>query len=191
MPGYARNNSVKRSVTLALLALTLAGASGCYTEGGPGFSTDQHVYVSRPWQPYTITLRDTRTGQEFWSRDIPVGKKLIVKFVENQGTNDKYTPDLMTWALVDEERETGINLASSVPVPPANARRLETVLRSNPELPESMVQATRGTLAPVKQPTVRPPTVTVPVAPERPETPSEPTAPEAPIPLPEEPASKP
>lgn len=186
MPGFFRTTALVRRVGLTILLGGAGVLSGCYTEGGPGYSADQHVYVSRPWQPYTITLRDTRTGQEFWSRDVPVGKKLIVTFVENQGTNDKYTPDLMKWALVDEERETGVSLSSSIPVPPSNARRLETALRTMPELPESMVQTTRGTLAPAKRATVRPPTVVIPPSTQpAPEAQGEPAAPEAPIPLPE------
>lgn len=187
MPGFSRTSNLVRRAGLTILLAGAGVLSGCYTEGGPGYSADQHVYVSRPWQPYTITLRDTRTGQEFWSRDVPVGKKLVVSFVENQGTSDKYTPDLMKWAVVDEEREMSISLASSIPVPPANARRLETVIRTTPELPESMVQTTRGTLAPAKRATVRPPTVVAPPAAPAPVSPAEPSAPEAPIPLPESP----
>lgn len=197
MPGLSRTTSLMRLSCLAVLIAGSGVLSGCYTEGGPGYSADQHVYVSRPWQPYTVTLRDTRTSQEFWSCDVPVGKKLIVKFVDDQGTNDQYTPDLMSWALVDEDRETGVSLASSIPVPPANARRLETVLRSTPELPESMVQTTRGTLAPAKRATVRPPTVTATPAqpspvgattPTNSEPASNPSKPEAPIQLPDSPA---
>jgi len=162
-----------------VLALALLGAplAGCYTEGGPGFSEDQHVYVSRPWQPWTVTVRDTRTGQEFWSMDVPVGKRLILKFAANSGTKDKYTPDTMKWTLVDEERETFISLSNSIPCPPADSRRLEPTLRTAPELPESMVAVTKGTLQPAKVQTVRPPSVTVPAAPRS-------QNPEEPIPLP-------
>lgn len=165
--------SAKCVLALGLLASSVL-LGGCYTEGGPGFTTDQHVYVSRPWQPWTITLRDTRTGQEFWSKDVPVGKKLVVKFIEGEGTSDKYTPDLMKWALVDEDRESGITLASSLPVPGADSRRLEPMLRTSPELPESMVRATKGTVRPAEVQTVRPPTVTVPAPSEEPMEPVEP-----------------
>ncbi len=156
---------------LPLLALFLL--TGCYTEGGLGFSNDQHVYVSRPWQPWTVTLRDTRTAQEFWSMDVPVGKKLVLVFAENTGTSDKYTPDTMKWALVDEDRDTDISFTNSIPCPPANSRRLEPTLRTVPELPENMVTVTKGTLPPAKVNTVRQPTVTMP-------PPSKPEQPEAP-----------
>lgn len=144
----------------ALLLLPILG--GCYTEGGPGFNIDQHVYVSRPWQPWTVTLRDTRTGQEFWAMDVPVGKKLIMSFSENTGTNDKYTPDTMKWALVDEDREVFVSVTNSLPCPPCNSRRLEPTLRTMPELPENMVTVTKGTLPPAKVRTVRPPALEVP-----------------------------
>lgn len=148
-----------------LIALLLVGASalgGCHVEGGSGFTEDQHVYVSRPWQPWTVTVRDTRTGQEFWSMDVPVGKKLIVKFAQNSGSGDKYTPDLMKWALVDEERDSLVSLANSLPCPPSSSRRLEPTLRTAPELPENMVTVTKGTLQPAKVQQVRPPALNVP-----------------------------
>lgn len=151
---------LRRVKFLPLLGLLLL--TGCYTEGGLGFNIDQHVYVSRPWQPWTVTLRDTRTGQEFWSMDVPVGKKLIVSFSENTGSNDKYTPDVMKWAVVDEDRETFISITNSLPCPPANSRRLEPALRTTPELPENMVTVTKGTLPPAKVQTVRPPLLAVP-----------------------------
>lgn len=158
--------------TVALFLLVVVAAlGGCYTEGGPGMALDQHVYVSRPWQPWTVTLRDTRTGQEFWSMDVPVGKRLVLSFSTDTGTEDKYTPDKMNWALVDEDKDMYFRLTNSLPVPPANARRLEPTLRTAPELPESMVTVTKGSLPPAKVQKVRPPSVTVPVAP--PEAPSE------------------
>jgi len=160
-----------------VLAVAALGLAGCYQEGGPGFSADQHVYVSRPWQPWTVTLRDTRTGQEFWSMDVPVGKRLVLKFVQGGGTKDKYTPDSMIWTLVDEERESFLDLSNSLPCPPADSRRLEPTLRTAPELPESMIAATKGTLQPTKVQTVRPPSVTVPAG-------TNPRSTNEPIPLP-------
>ena len=97
--------------------------------------------------------------------DVPVGKKLIVSFSENTGSNDKYTPDVMKWVVVDEDRETFVSITNSLPVPPANSRRLEPALRTTPELPENMVTVTKGTLPPAKVQTVRPPSVTMPPQP--------------------------
>jgi hypothetical protein len=156
---------ISRSLLAVALLAAAAFMGGCYTEGGPGMALDQHVYVSRPWQPWTVTVRDTRTGQEFWSMDVPVGKRLILSFSTDTGTKDKFTPDTMNWALVDEDRDMFVRLTNSLPVPPANSRRLEPTLRTAPELPESMVTVTKGTLPPAKVQKVRPPSVTVPAAP--------------------------
>ena len=172
----AARRTLVRSILAGVLLAGAACVGGCYSEGGPGFAFDQHVYVSRPWQPWTVTLRDTRTGQEFWSMDVPVGKRLIMSFAENTGTNDKYTPDTMSWALVDEEKDMFVQLTNSLPCPPQNARRLEPTLRTAPELPENMVTVTKGTLTPAKVPTVRAPQVTVPVTPR-----AEPMEEEAPL----------
>ncbi|HVU63748.1 MAG TPA: hypothetical protein VHC70_07220 [Phycisphaerales bacterium] len=169
-----------RLFSLAGLVMCLAFLSGCYSEGGPGFAIDQHVFVSRPWQPWTVTLRDTRTGQEFWSMDVPVGKRLILSFSTNTGTKDKYTPDKMNWSLVDESEDFAVLLSNSLPVPPADSRRLEPTLRSAPELPENMVTVTKGALPPAKVPAVRPPSVTVPAPTERPPE-------DQPVPMPDTP----
>lgn len=123
----------------ALIGLGLL--SGCYTEGGSGFSTDQHAYVSTAWQPKTITLVDTRTSQSFWSIDVPVGKKLVIQFRENASSPDAApgdaTPDMMLWDLMAPDDDFG-PLANQIPVPPKAARRIDWVLRATPELPESM-----------------------------------------------------
>jgi hypothetical protein len=152
----SRHPSFGMHAKFALVLAAAATLGGCYTESGSGFNFDQHVYVSRPWQPWTVTLRDTRTGQEFWSMDVPVGKKLIVKFEENTGANNKYTPDTMKWAVVDEDLETGISITNSLPCPPADSRLIEPTLRTTPELPENMVTVTKGTLPPAKVQMVRP-----------------------------------
>jgi hypothetical protein len=173
-----RSLSLSRTIGFGGLAMCTAFLSGCYSEGGPGFALDQQAYVSRPWTPWTVTLRDTRTGQEFWSMDVPVGKRLIVSFSTDTGTKDKYTPDKMNWALVDEGDDFAVRLSNSLPVPPANSRRLEPTLRTAPELPENMITVTKGSLPPAKVQSVRPPTVTMPPAPMRDAT-------DQPVPLPD------
>jgi hypothetical protein len=131
---------------ITLLAASWSVVSGCLntnggfslmSEGGVGASLDSHVYVSRSWQPWTVTVRDTRTGQAFWSIDVPVGKKLALQFVRGSGTDTQYSPDLMKWGLMDEFA-TFSNLTNSLPVPAADSRRLEPTLRAVPELPPDM-----------------------------------------------------
>jgi hypothetical protein len=153
---------------LALAAAALA-SSGCYSEGGLGWSEDQYVYVSRPYQPWTVALRDTRTGQIFWTIDVPVGQQLVIDFVEGGGTPGSFTPDTMNWDLMPAGEEYK-NLSSAVPVPPADSRRLDPSLRAVPEFPRSMIKAN-----------VQPPNIDPPPAPPAPE----PTIPE---PVPAQPA---
>lgn len=132
--------SAPRSQSVALAAaLLLAGLSlpGCYNEGGIGYSRDAYAYVSTSWQPKTVTLKDTRTGQDFWSVDVPVGKKLVITFSENTGAKDAYTPDTMSWAICDESDENP-RLGNTLAVPNMHARRLDVTLRPTPELPDNM-----------------------------------------------------
>lgn len=132
--------SLARLAIAATVAAAAAGLGGCYSEGGLGWSEDQYVYVSRPHQPWAVVLVDTRTGDEFWKVEVPVGKQLVMHFVRDAGTDDSYTPDLMEWAIMNEGDEWE-RLANTMPVPPANARRIDPVLRPTPELPPDMTKA--------------------------------------------------
>ncbi len=127
-----------RCLTLACSAGALLAASGCYKEGGVGISNDTHVYVSTSHQPKTITLVDTRTGDAFWSQEVPVGKKLIVTFVTDGGTDGGFTPDLMQWGMVDASNTYSGRTDSDTPVPGRLDRRLDMELRPAPELPDDM-----------------------------------------------------
>jgi hypothetical protein len=133
-----RNRTPKTGGILLAAALA-AGIGGCYSEGGLGWSEDQFVYVSRPYQPWMVSLKDTRTGQEVWSVEVPVGKQLVVRFLPKTGTEGSFTPDRMDWGLMDEGTEEG-RLGNSLPVPPANSRILVPVLRTVPEFPPGMVR---------------------------------------------------
>src|ERR1700752_3229957 len=83
------------------LCAAMISATECYWEGGPGYSDDQFTYVSRAWQPWTITLKDTRTGQDFWSIDVPQDQQLVVHFITGEGTPGGFTPDRMEWGLME------------------------------------------------------------------------------------------
>jgi hypothetical protein len=135
-----RRSALRCTLAGAALALQLA-LGGCYSEGGPGWSEDQFVYISRPHQPLTVTLKDTRTGQDFWTAQVPVGKQLVVHFVRGEGTGDTFTPDRMEWAIMNDGAEWD-RLGNNMPVPPANSRRLDAIVRTSPEIPERMTQAT-------------------------------------------------
>jgi hypothetical protein len=152
--------------TAAGLALACAGLGGCYAEGGPWGSEDSYAYVSREWEPKTVTLRDTRTGQDFWSIDVPVGKKLLIEFDDDAGAENQYTPSKMTWGLVEPDFDFGDpELKNTLDVPPPSGRRLDVVIRTLPEFAPSMVAATKGAVSPVRPPTVREPSLRVPPRP--------------------------
>lgn len=102
-----------------------------------GWTSDSYTYVSTSWQPKSVTLVDTRSGQEFWTVEVPVGKKLVVSFAEKEGTSDGFTPDGMKWAIIDPTEDFP-RLGNQLPVPPKDVRRLDVTIRPTPELPEGM-----------------------------------------------------
>lgn len=129
----------RHSLATRLGAILLGGAltaaalpmGGCLTEGGQYITRDMHTYVSRPWEPKTITLVDTRSGESIWSSDVPVGYKLVIDFETNRhGTDD--LPDRMLWEIFPAERLYG-DLRNEIPVPPRSARRIDMSLRPVPE----------------------------------------------------------
>lgn len=125
-----------RTITAAALlfgALTLPACVNSGTEGGWLGSYDNFTYNSTSWQPKTVTLFDTRTGESLWSVDIPVGKSLNVGFKKGSGPNE-FKPDEMVWEIRPAPRLFGTR-DNRVPVPPSTARRLEMTLRSAPEMP--------------------------------------------------------
>lgn len=113
----------------ALFASTLTGCVG--SDMFSGSSTDRHVYESTTWQPKTVTLIDTRTGETAWSVDVPVGQAIVVSFSEGTGPNE-YRPDEIKWEMAPIGR-TIITPMNRQPCPPAYARRLDMTLRAAPE----------------------------------------------------------
>lgn len=122
-------------LAVGMLACTLGGCA--YTEGGPGASIDQHTYVSTSWRPVTISLLDTRTGQTFWSVDVPVGKQVVLAFRKDQGAKNTAAPDLMKWEIMDDDASYGA-LDNSLAVPGKDDRKLVVSYRAAPELPPEM-----------------------------------------------------
>lgn len=120
-------------ITMPALA-TLAGCQGG-TEGGWLGSYDNFTYISTSWQPKTISLYDTRTGENLWSVDVPVGKQLNVGFRKGTGPNEN-KPDELVWEIKMAGRVFG-SRDNRVPCPPATARRLEMTLRAAPEMPNA------------------------------------------------------
>ncbi len=122
----------QRLTVLALFAAAMSGG-GCASEGGMGYSADRFVYRSHEWQPWTVSLVDTRTGESLWTVDVPVGRQLTLGFRQGAGPNE-YKPDMMYWGLTENGRAIS-KKANQLPVPGWQSRRLEPVLRPTPELP--------------------------------------------------------
>lgn len=115
----------------ALVSASIIAASlltGCYTSGYTG-SGD--VYQSTTWEPKTLTLYDTRTGETVWSVDVPVGQQIMVRYSQGTGPNE-YRPDEIRWELAPIGRRI-ITPNNRQPCPPAHARRLDMTLRDAPE----------------------------------------------------------
>jgi hypothetical protein len=129
---------MNRSAGLALLAsLTALVFVGC--EGVPGnfpggthASIDKFVYQSTSELPQTVTIVDTRSGQAIWSKDIPVGRQLVIRFYPSK-SEDPDNPDRMDWQLM-QMRQGGATLSNHVYVPPAGSRRIETAFRARGEM---------------------------------------------------------
>lgn len=205
--GQEKQMSMSRVARLTVLALVGAVSApvtsvlvGCQSEAGGYWSDDRYVYVSRAWEPKTITLIDTRTGESLWSVDVPVGRELHMGFSKGTGPNE-YKPDEVIW----EMRENGKRFGSSdnrMPCPPKDVRRVDVTLRSKPEMPGTPVPGSpfrpngetkpAGYTAPVKGPyidnksNVTPPTETTP-----PPAMTEPAPAPEPIAPPPEPAPAP
>ena len=121
--------------------------TGCFFEGGPGWSADRFTYQSTSWNPKTVSLIDTRTGETLWSVDVPVDQQLVVAFVQDGADNDDETmPDLMKWQIFDAGKLFG-NLENRMPVPNRHARLLELALRPAPEMPGAIL-SNRGPAEP-------------------------------------------
>ena len=132
--------SLGLGLTLGALALSLAACGGpgyayrsFYDEGGSGVSDDQFVYISRPGEPKTITLVDTRTGEPIWTMDVPVGNQLVINFEPDRNKDNPARPDMMRWELMEDRTLHG-RLSNAMPVPSYHSRRLDMTLRAIPEI---------------------------------------------------------
>lgn len=118
---------------LAVLALALmSGLSACsFAPGGLSYTGGPETYVSDPYSPKTITIKDTRNGQVIWTYEIPVGRQLVIQFY----TGDDQTlnfPDKLKW----KEMPAGTGsaeLSNSMPCPPRSMCLIEMTLRTTPE----------------------------------------------------------
>jgi hypothetical protein len=121
------------SIARTSLALTLGTIMAAATLTGCT-NSERYIYESSPHLPKTVTLVDTTTGQSIWTYDVPVGKQVIVRFKGPQSTADARGVDEMSWVVTDIGTSAGSSAATdTMNVPPAGARRLDIVLRNQPE----------------------------------------------------------
>jgi hypothetical protein len=166
------NVRARRTATLATIALAASAmlSSGC--EGIPGnypggsqASIDRFTYTSTTDLPQSVSLIDTRSGQTVWSKDIPVGRQLVLRFTPVESRWELTEPDRMNWAIMEIGRFGTDALSEELWVPPANARRLDISYRAPGELPPPPVEVQDA-----------PPPLAEP-APEAPTSPPPPAAP--------------
>lgn len=125
----------------ALLGAGVLGSCATYTPGGSGFSNDAYTYYSTPHQPMNITLVDTRTGERFWSYEIPAGRQLVVRFYEDQYRENSNTPAAMRWQEMPLGQKYG-TLSNVMAVPDAGSRRVDMDVRPGPEMPTTTADTT-------------------------------------------------
>lgn len=138
-----RRRLATRTIASAILSLVLVSLASCtflQRERGSQASDDQHVYVSYPWEPKTVSLIDTRTDEVIWSYEVPVGQKLVIKF-ENH--SKRFGGQTMTWGAGDTDGGR-IKLLNEMPVPSYQIRKLSWTLRPVPEFASSDTEPTPG-----------------------------------------------
>jgi hypothetical protein len=116
-------------------AIALAGCLPGTNDGGHGWSLGKFVYASYVWQPKTVTLVDTTTGETLWVNEVPVGKQVVIQFFKGDGTSgDPRRPDQMAWAVVDVRKGVD-DWEGRMDVPGSDWRMLSFDLRPAPEYP--------------------------------------------------------
>lgn len=125
-----------RTRTMSLIAglAAVAGAAGCYTTDGQPmpYTGAPYTYYSTEQLPLTVTIVDTRTGEPFWTLEVPVGKQFTVVFDKGKGDDPVLTPDLMRYAVFPIGTTIG-RLRDGVTVPDQYSRRLDVEYRHAPE----------------------------------------------------------
>ena len=125
-----------RNFCLLSAAGLTAAMAGCwtmgYSPGGRQASLDEFTYVSTIDYPYTISLIDLSTRQPIWSVDVPVGKELVVRFVDDFNAANKDRPSLMRWRIFDAGTDSG-ELTHIMPVPDSTSRLLQATIRKGGE----------------------------------------------------------
>lgn len=124
--------TTKTILGAAFLSALLLGGGCAYMPGGKMVSDDHFTYTSTPYEPKTLTLVDTRTGNIMWTHDVLVGEQVSVQFYPHRAEGDPDFPDVMRWQIANAESGYVI-LRNQMPVPDRWSRRLDMTLRDVPE----------------------------------------------------------
>lgn len=125
---------------LGLLGLGLGGCTHWWTPGGPMSSEDRYAYISTEWMPQTVSVTDTVSQQVIWTKEVPVGQKLVMKFSEPHASSERKVPDpaypvLLEWDLWPAKKEWGYPKQETWVV---RARRVDVKMRPVPEAPDAL-----------------------------------------------------
>jgi len=131
--------------TAVVCAAAITALSGCgYRPGGPGYSDDTFTYISQPHNPVTVTLVDTRTEKPVWTYEVPAGRQLTIRFLDDYAPDNTMSPTKFTWQEMERGTHYG-TLENSMLVPDRTARRLDVEYRTQPELPQGVSASADGT----------------------------------------------
>lgn len=130
--------AIGRLLAGCVVAVGVGAMGGCYFEGGPLWSADQMTLESKPYEPKTISVIDTRTETTIWTLDLPVGQQVVISFAEGRGPNENL-PDLMVWGVMEAGRTFG-RRENRIAAPAKEARRVEWELRPVPEFADIEIQ---------------------------------------------------
>ncbi|MCP3904286.1 MAG: hypothetical protein GY715_11700 [Planctomycetes bacterium] len=127
----------KHPLTFALpvaVALVTLATPACHRPQGALMARtgSSQTYASYETLPKTVKITDLRNGEVVFAMDIPVGKQLSLDFLDGEGADPVYAPDLMRYQVFDYGTTTG-KLRSMLSVPAASSRRIEVTIRPAPE----------------------------------------------------------
>jgi hypothetical protein len=106
--------------------------TGCHS------SKDAHIYESTPMLPMTVTVVDSTTGESLWALDVPVNRKLKIRFYDDRKPDEASgnRTAMMRWDLTSTDKSSG-KLSNEIAVPLSHSRRIDVTLRDIPEFETS------------------------------------------------------
>ena len=118
-----------RTLAAAVSALALAAllpVGGCFNPNGG--VTGYFAYMSTPMSPKTVIIYDMRTEEPFFIQDIPVGKQLNFRFLQDGGDDPLYSPGRLQWGI-SEAGDNASQLGNQLTCPPEESCRIHIEVR--------------------------------------------------------------